>query len=153
MRIVPFKTALNAFAIPVDYGRSSRLPIPKGCINSREHLCSRLSAWYQVCRTSNFWQLNYRWTVPEHRAPTSINTKKLKFVIVPGTLGCTLCEVNLGVGCTLCEVHLGRSTKTSTMLKNSTGALDIATTAGQSSCGLPKALTLPLVWIFLTLSS
>ena len=142
MRIVPFKTALNAFAIPVDYGRSSRLPIPKGCINSREHLCSRLSAWYQVCRTSNFWQLNYRWTVPEHRAPTSINTKKLKFVIVPGTLGCTLCEF-----------HLGRSTKTSTMLKNSTGALDIATTAGQSSCGLPKALTLPLVWIFLTLSS
>ena len=71
--------------------------------------------------------------------------------MVPGTLGCTLCEVNLGVGCTLCEVHLGRSAKTSTMLKNSTGALDIATTtAGQSSCGLPKALTF---YIFLMLSS
>ena len=72
-----FKTALNACAVPVDYGRSSRLPIPKGCINSRVHLCSKLSAWYQVCRTISFWQLNYRWTVPEHRPPTSINTKRL----------------------------------------------------------------------------
>ena len=62
--------------------------------------------------------------------------------MVPGTLGCTLYEV-----------HLGRSTKSSTMLKNSTEALDIATTAGQSSGGLPKALTLPLVWILLMLSS
>ena len=62
-----FKTALNAHAVPVDYGRSSLLPIPKGCINSREHLCSKLSAWYQVYRTINFWELNCRWTVPEHR--------------------------------------------------------------------------------------
>ena len=64
-----FKTALNARAVPVDYGRPSQFPIPKGCINSREHLCSKLSAWYQVCRTVSFWQLNCRWTLPEHRAP------------------------------------------------------------------------------------